>query len=383
MKNLIFLVFLSISLNLHGQMLKPEIGGWVDSTGRIFSLRGVSLNGWLCWDGPSWGAPEISESKMYANIAAATSIKFAADFKEEIYQNYILKTDIQAIANMEFNCVNIPIHHSFFGRKTRDHVITNEDFLILDKTIEWCKEFGLYVILEMRSAPGGQNKSPTSDFEKNSLWKSLKHQNRLVEIWYTVANRYKNNSTVAAYNLLNSPYYTDLNVINSLFTRICDTISAVDNKHYVLVEGADFDFYKNGKYNLIYGFRIPQGGSRGLTPDELIEEANFLVIKNKIPGFCTEIGMFPFNTLTSVRKMLDAGDIGFCGDIYHSWKMVIADDNRALVEIQVTEPWVQIISGKKNKSGRSAEGIAREFIESIEYRLVMENREMEKAVIGN
>jgi hypothetical protein len=378
MKSILQILFTLYSLNASAQFLQPAEGGWKDSTGKIVRLNGVSLNGWLSWDGPSWGAPALAESKIYANIAKATSIDFAATFREKIYEEFISKSDIEAIADMEFKCVKIPFHHAFFGRKTRDHKITEEDFLILDKMIDWCKEFGLYVILEMNAAPGGQNKLPNSDYEKNSLWKSSKHQTRAVEIWYYIANRYKNNPTIAGYNLLCQPENKDISVINSLYTRMCDTISKVDNKHFCIVEGAGSEFYKNSKYSIVFGLRIPLGGSKGLTPDELIAETTEFIKGNKITALCTEFGMFPLTVLYSVRKTLQADDSVFNGDIYASWKMVTGEENRPLVNIPYFEEWIQLISGKKNKTGRSGEGIAKEFIENAQYRSVMENRDIEK-----
>ena len=67
------------------------------------------------------------------------------------------------------------------------------------------KEKGLYVILDMHGAPGRQSGMDHSGrVGYNKLWSNKGFQDQLFG-FETDINRYKNESTVAAYDLLNEP----------------------------------------------------------------------------------------------------------------------------------------------------------------------------------
>ena len=71
----------------------------------------------------------------------------------------------------------------------------------------------LYVILVLHGAPGGQSEiDGTGRLRKKSetgvepdFWNNEDNLRRSTEIWQAIANRFKGNPAVAAYDLLNEP----------------------------------------------------------------------------------------------------------------------------------------------------------------------------------
>src|SRR6185369_16733231 len=109
--------------------------------------------------------------------------------------------------------------------------------------------YGIYVILDMHGAPGGQTGQNIDDSanDQPELFQQQKYQDRLVDLWVSLAKRYKDEPTVAGYDLLNEPLpertgaaakYKHL--VEPLYQRITKAIRAVDAKHMIILEGVDW-----------------------------------------------------------------------------------------------------------------------------------------------
>ena len=77
---------------------------------------------------------------------------------------------------------------------------------LLDRVVGWCKREGLYVVLDMHAAPGGQTGDNIDDsWGYPFLFESPESQELTVKIWQKIAARYKNEPAVIGYDLLNEP----------------------------------------------------------------------------------------------------------------------------------------------------------------------------------
>jgi hypothetical protein len=120
----------------------------------------------------------------------------------------------------------------------------------------------------MHAAPGGQTGQNIDDSanDEPGLFMNPANQDRLVALWVKLATRYHDDPTVAAYDLLNEPlpertgaaakYKREL---EPLYKRITQAIRAVDQKHMITVEGANWAndwsvFSTPFDSNLVYQF---------------------------------------------------------------------------------------------------------------------------------
>ena len=101
----------------------------------------------------------------------------------------------------------------------------------------------VYVILDMHGAPGGQSTDQcTGHAGQNKLWLP-ENRKRAAFLWKKIAERYRADPTVAAYDLLNEPYGnygnepSDSTIVTTM-DELIHAIREVDQKHLILCAGS-------------------------------------------------------------------------------------------------------------------------------------------------
>jgi endoglucanase len=219
----------------------PQI---VDASGHPLYLRGINLGNWFEIEGYMFhfehGPQSTREIEALTNelLGPVESARFWQQWRE----NYITRDDIQYLHRLGLNSVRIPIDYRYFTPGN------DEGFRLLDRVIGWARESGMYVIIDMHAAPGGQ----TGTNIDNSwgypwLYDSEECQKETVEIWTRIAAHYADNRTVLGYDLLNEPipHYPSLQKYNDklepIYKRIVAGIRTVDTHHIVILGGAQWD----------------------------------------------------------------------------------------------------------------------------------------------
>jgi hypothetical protein len=160
--------------------------------------------------------------------------------------NHVTKNDIIQIKEWGFNAVRVPIHYEYFVNKGAGMIWNDQGFLLLDNVISWCSAEGIYVILDLHAAPGGQSNNAISDYDpaQPSLWESESNKTKTVELWKNISERYKNEPWIAGYDLINEPAWnlpngTDL---RNIYQRITNAIRNNGDQHIIFIEG---NWYSN------------------------------------------------------------------------------------------------------------------------------------------
>ena len=124
-----------------------------------FEMRGVNLAGWLSPDGRVIGLDSsISEREITSLLLQIAGPGKTAAFWSSYKANFVTKADIEFIASCGANTVRVPFDWRLFSdRDFMGLTVSQDGFAILDNLFTWCNETGLYVILTMQSAPGGQS----------------------------------------------------------------------------------------------------------------------------------------------------------------------------------------------------------------------------------
>jgi len=127
----------------------------------------------------------------------------------------------------------------------------DEAWAYYDKFIQKCTEKGIYVILDMHQAPGSQDIDPLN----NEFWFKEDMQNRLVELWRNMAQRYADNPTVLGYDIYNEAVAPEDEMYWNLIDRIIEGIRTVDTKHILIIEPNDFgELRKIADEKVMYSF---------------------------------------------------------------------------------------------------------------------------------
>jgi endoglucanase len=242
----------------------------VDEQGHKVLLRGVGLGNWMLTEGYMWKFGEAGDRQRRIEKIVSDLIgpERAAQFWKEYRQEYITEADIHRISELGFNSVRAVLDYRWFLSEREKPVYQGEGFELLDNLVHWCKKNGIYVIIDMHAAPGGQTGANIDDSanDQPELFMNSTNQDRLEALWVKIASRYKDEPTVAAYDLLNEPlpdrtgasakYKRDL---EPLYKRLTQAIRAVDKKHMITVEGANWAndwsvFSTPFDTNLVYQF---------------------------------------------------------------------------------------------------------------------------------
>lgn len=220
-------------LKTNGTVIRNRSGA-----GEIVNLRGTNLGGWMLQEG--WMSPLSCTDEW--TLRETLTNRFGEATAESLvstYQNAWLQAgDLDNIKNMGMNVVRVPILYLEIMDKYgnwRQNCWDQLDWLVNE-----CAKRDLYVILDLHGTFGGQNTFDNCG-EANSdpqLWKNTTYQDRTVELWRGMAEHYKGNPTVAAYDLLNEPDRVDKTLLNNFYDRLYKTIRAVDPDHILIMEAA-------------------------------------------------------------------------------------------------------------------------------------------------
>lgn len=236
MKKLIsILVVLTLILSLFGCTSRPETmeltdynnsnskelslltvkdGYIVNEKSEEVVLKGVNLGNWLLWETWMGFVPEYTHDWACYDTLDVLNERFGEEKTNELINtfqnNFITEADIAQIERLGFNCVRVPFWYRNFmteeGEWLTEDMSENPGFKQLDWLISQCEKYGIYVILDMHGAPGGQSMNHcTGKAGRNELYEDEGKMDTAVELWNAIAQKYKDNKTVAAYDLLNEP----------------------------------------------------------------------------------------------------------------------------------------------------------------------------------
>jgi aryl-phospho-beta-D-glucosidase BglC (GH1 family) len=201
----------------------------VGETDQVIYLRGVNLSydrvssddpsePWRLADYTDWGTPATGwyQEKHFASI------------KE-----------------IGFNVARLNLTYRIFEDNADPGNWKESGWELIDRLIGWGKKYGLYLILDMHVAPGGAGIVSCMGCGWRT-WDEQAYQDRFKALWRAIAERYADETQMAAYDLLNEPAPTEsASQWQSLAQALIDEIREVDKNHLIIVEMPVWIFDKN------------------------------------------------------------------------------------------------------------------------------------------
>jgi endoglucanase len=141
--------------------------------------------------------------------------------------------DFLRVRRMGMNSVRFYLNYKWFEDDSKPYTYKATGWQWLDQNITWAKQNGISLILNMHVPQGGYQSGGKGD----ALWTNPANQQRLTALWKTIADRYKNETTIAGYGLVNEPIATsNKQQWQTLAQNIANGIRQVDKNHLLLVE---------------------------------------------------------------------------------------------------------------------------------------------------
>lgn len=340
-----------------------NLGNWLEPEGYMFLLEG----------GPA--SPREIETFFDELIGPSDAAKFWHEYRDA----YISQRDIQFLRKAGFNSVRIPLHYKFF-------VSGGEGFALLDRVIAWCREAGLWVILDLHCAPGGQTGTNIDDsFGYPWLFENAADQEQTIAIWKKLAEHYRNEKIVLGYDLLNEPipHFPQLqkynNKLEPLYRRITSAIRSVDANHVVILGGAQWDsnfgvFEAPFDRNAMYTFH-----KYWTAPDQSVIQ-DYLNFRDRydVPIWLGESGENTDEWIAQFVRTLEKNNVGWC-----FWPYKKMEKTSAVVSFAKPPHWDEVLayakipqlSGETEKriGARPSLELAREALRDLLQKIRFEN----------
>jgi len=321
---------------------------FVTPDGAPLNLRGINLGNWLVPEGYMFKFDNATSPKLiYTAIEQLVGDRAARDFWTEFRETYITHADIRYIKSLGFNSIRVPLHYKLFLSARHSETLDGPGYHLLDRLIAWCRQEGLYVILDMHAAPGGQTGDNIDDsWGHPFLYDSEHNQALLIKIWKSLAERYSGETTVLGYDLLNEPiaHFVDTEYFNPklepLFKRIATAIREVDPNHIIILTGAQWgtNFDMLGAPfddKLAYTFHTYWTDP---VQDSIQRYVDFADTHN-VPLWLGESGENTDEWVAAMRQLLEKNDIGWA-----FWPYKKIDSPSAVVSVPKSEDWDAIIA---------------------------------------
>jgi endoglucanase len=216
--------------------------------GRPAFRRGMGLGGWLLSEGYMWDleGPVDSPRRMEALIEELVGPEAADYFWTRYRAAFVTGEDIAAIAQAGFDHVRLPLNARMLldEESPRDgEGLRTEGIALVDAALAWCREAGIGCVLDLHGAPGGQTGANIDDSPHRlpELFTDEEAYGRALRLWRLLAERYAENTTVIAYDLLNEPLREEhahfVPRLAEFYGDVIAEIRAVDPHHLLSIEG--------------------------------------------------------------------------------------------------------------------------------------------------
>ena len=319
--------------------------------GKPFLIQGINLGNWLNPEGYMFLFDKVSSFRFIDEaLKELVGPQFVNHFWQQFQDRYITREDIHFIRQTGMNTVRIPFHYKLFTHE--DYMGSNNPqrgFQLLDQVISWCHAEGLYVILDMHDAPGGQTGDNIDDsYGYPWLMVNETAQQQFCTIWKKIARHYANNPTVLGYDLLNepiAPYFSDLAMLNRqlepLYKRVVASIRQVDKNHIVLLGGAQWDgnftVFSDPKFDSKMMYTCHRYGCDTLQKN--IQDLLDFRSKVNLPLYMGETGENTDAWVGGFRRLLERNNMGWT-----FWPYKKMENTRCMVSVQKPKDWGLIVA---------------------------------------
>jgi hypothetical protein len=319
---------------------------FVAPDGSELHIKGINLGNWLMPEGYMFKF-EVAKAphQIFGAFERLLGRERAPAFWAEFHERYLGEDDFRFITSVGFNTVRIPLHWKLL--MTPDGRMQGEGWALLDRAVGWARAAGLYVILDLHAAPGGQTGINHDDGPGYPLMFYVPRDLDLtVALWRAIAGHFAGNPAILGYDLLNEPIapYHDVATLNPrlepFYQRLTAAIREVDPGRIVFLAGGQWSssFDMLGPpfaRNLAYTYHSFWASTKR---DSIQRHLNFAARWN-VPLFLGETGELTDQWNEGFRRLHEAHDIGWC-----FWTYKNLDTPSTVVSISRPEGWDAIAS---------------------------------------
>lgn len=338
----------------------------IQPNGQKLYIQGTNLGNWLNPEGYMFGFSRTNSAWMIDLLfKEAIGPDATAAFWQQFKDNYITRRDIEFIKQQGANTIRLPFNYKLFTDEDYMGLTSCQDgFQRVDSVVAWCRDNGLYLILDMHDCPGGQTGDNIDDGHGYPwLFESEPSQQLFCDIWQRIASRYRDEPVILGYELMNEPiahYFENKEELNQklepLYKRCVKAIRKVDRNHIILLGGARWnsDFYMFSDWHFDDNIMFTCHRYGGEATAEAIND--YIDFRNKtgLPMYMGEIGHNTNEWQSQFVKVMKQVNIGYT---FWPYKKL---DSSCMMGIQRPDMWDSIVV----KYSETPRGTYKEFREA-------------------
>ena len=321
----------------------------IQPNGERLFIQGTNLGNWLNPEGYMFGFSKTNSAWMIDLLfKEAIGPDGTANFWKQFKDNYITQADIKFIAQQGANTIRLPFNYKLFTDEDYMGLSSQQDgFQRIDQLISWCRQAGLYLILDMHDCPGSQTGDNIDDgYGYPWLFESEQSQQLFCDIWQRIAKRYAKEPVILGYELMNEPiahYFENKDELNArlepLYKRAVKAIRQVDRNHVILLGGArwnsDFFMFNDWTFdnNIMYTCHRYGGDATAEAINDYISFRD----KTQLPMYMGEIGHNTNEWQADFVKVMKQANIGYT---FWPYKKL---DGSCMMGIQRPELWDSVV----------------------------------------
>ena len=192
---------------------------------------------WAWFDGQPW---IFEERSLFEYLARRFGPDGAQQAIETFRDHFITERDVQRVAELGLNAIRVPVFYLALetDQKGTENHFLEQGFRRLDTLALWARKHGVYLILDLHGAPGGQSTAwHTGLWDGGALWTRPECIERTARVWKALASYFAGDPHIAAYDLLNEPMSVEnAQQYAGVHDAIYRAIREVDPDHVVMIE---------------------------------------------------------------------------------------------------------------------------------------------------
>ncbi len=267
-----------------GSLEDPDESGWVVAFGAALEAEIGAENASAFMAQLDGYLPTIysdTDLPMRDKLEARFGWEGRDELQDVFMEAWIREDDIAWIAAQGFSLVRIGMSWRTLttgpGTEEPTELTWNEAVLQrLDQVLDWCRTHGLYAVLDIQEAPGGQN---AYTHERGRLYDSPEMQALTIEMWEMLSARYRDRNEVAAYSLLAEPMSApSAEARDEMYDRLIKAVRAQEDDRLIILHdgflgGGPASFPDPADYgweNVIYSTHVFEWNVSNLAQLELL-----------------------------------------------------------------------------------------------------------------
>jgi glucan 1,3-beta-glucosidase len=188
------------------------------------TVRGVNLGGWFVLEG--WMSPDLFEGVSGSDETIFMEEKpNAAQALEEHWQTFITEDDFEWLSDHGVNYVRLPIPWWLYGEEftyTHEGITHNityaRSFEYIQQAMEWAEEYNINVLLDLHTAPGGQNGFDNGGISDVLQWPREENVDRTLVVMEQIAKDFKDYDSLWGIQVLNEPGWgVDMGILQQYY----------------------------------------------------------------------------------------------------------------------------------------------------------------------